>query len=423
MKRERRILHVDMDAYFAALEAQACPPLRGRPLVVGALPGGRGVVASASYEAREFGIRSGMPVATARRLCPRAEFVPCHPALYLHTSRRILRRLLRVTPRVEVFSIDEAYLDVGDLLAGAAEGPAGWKAVESLARDISSDIERAFGLGCSIGAGPNKLIAKMATDVRKPRGITLMGANAFRHHFWGKPVDALFGVGEKTASTLMILGIETIGELAEAPVADLSRRFGVYGEALHAIAWGEDPSPVVASHEVPPAKSLGHEHTVTRDLTTLDEGLALVLALAERVAEDLRREDYAGRRVALKIRYSDFSSQIRQRMLASPTHETRDIYRTAKDLFLTNYCGGGIRLLGLTVGGLAPIGGRIQLGLFPDDRRYRELLETLDRIRETYGRGSIQPAGALRAADARAGGEHDPRPEAPRRASLPAGSA
>lgn len=404
MEGERRILHVDMDAYFAALEVQAAPALRGKPLVVGALPGGRGVVASASYEAREFGLRAGMSMALARRLCPRAEFVPCHPALYIHTSRGILRHLLRLTPRVEMFSIDEAYLDVTDLLGDTPLGPASWKAAEALAREIAGGIEREFGLACSVGVGPNKLIAKMATEVKKPRGITILGRDGFRHTFWTRPVEALYGVGEKTASSLMILGIETIGELAETPVAFLSRRFGVYGEALHAMAWGEDATPVTPSHDAPPAKSLGHEHTVERDLDTLEEGLSLLLALAERVAEDLRREDYAGRRIAIKIRYSDFSSLTRQKMLATPTHETRDIYRTAKELYLANFCGGGVRLLGLTVGDLRKTGGRVQLGLFPEDQRYRELLATVDRIRDAYGQASLLPAGVLRE-------ERDPKDE------------
>jgi len=396
MEGERRILHVDMDAYFAALEVLAVPALRGRPLVVGALPGHRGVVASASYEAREFGVRAGMSIALARRLCPGAEYVPCHPALYIHTSRGILRHLLRHTSRVEMFSIDEAYLDVTDLLGETPLGPSSWKVAEALAREIAGGIEREFGLACSVGVGPNKLIAKMATEVKKPRGITVLGREGFRHYFWTRPVEALYGVGEKTASSLMILGIETIGELAETPVSFLSRRFGVYGEALHAIAWGEDATPVTPSHDAPPAKSLGHEHTVERDLDTLEEGLSLLLALAERVAEDLRREDYAGRRVVIKIRYSDFSSLTRQRMVASPTNETRDIYRVAKELYLANYCGGGVRLLGLTVGDLIKIDGRVQLGLFPEDQRYRELLATVDRIRDAYGHGSLLPAGALR---------------------------
>jgi DNA polymerase IV len=413
MEFERRILHVDMDAYFAALEAQACPALRGRPLVVGALPGSRGVVASASYEAREFGVRAGMPVAVARRICPRAEFVPCHPALYIHTSRRILRHLLSLTPRVEMFSIDEAYLDVTDLLGVPVSDPASWKATERIGRDLADRIRSVFGLDCSVGAGPNKLIAKMATEVHKPRGITLLGTEAFRHHFWGKSVDTLYGVGEKTASSLMILGIETIGELAETPAAFLERHFGVFGGALHAMARGEDATPVTPSHDAPDAKSLGHEHTVARDLDTIEEALSLVLALAERVGEDLRRDRYAGRRITLKIRFSDFSTLLRQRMAEGPIDETREIYRLAKDLFLAHYCGGGVRLIGLTVGELTRTDGKVQLGLFPEDRRYRDLLETVDRIREVYGRRSIQTAGALRGRGAGApGGEDGPNREA-----------
>jgi DNA polymerase-4 len=396
MKHERRILHIDMDAYFASLEVQACPSLKGLPLVVGALPGTRGVVASASYAARTFGIRAGMPAAQAKRLCPRVEFVPCHPALYIHTSRRILKHLLRITPQVEMFSIDEAYLDVTDLLTHDPKDPVAWQEVDELAHAIAGTIESAFDLTCSVGAGPNKLIAKMACEVKKPRGVTLIGERRFRSLFWPKPVDQLYGVGTKTASALMIYGIETIGELANTPASLLTRRFGTYGEALHAFAWGNDDSPVVASHDTPPAKSLGHEHTLGEDLETPEEGLSLLLALTERVAENLRQEGYASRCVTVKIRFSDFSTLMRQRVLAHPTQETRDLYRSAKELFLANYCGGGIRLLGMTAGELHPAEGRVQLGLFPDDRRYRDLIETLDGIREAYGHESILPAAARR---------------------------
>jgi DNA polymerase IV len=402
MSSGRRILHLDMDAYFASLETRACPALKGKPIAVGALPGSRGVVASASYEAREYGVRAGMPAAQARRLCPGLEFVPCHPALYIHTSRRILKHLLRLTPQVEMFSIDEAYLDITDRVA-SAQDPGGWKEVERIAGEVASSVESAFDLTCSIGAGPNKVIAKMASKVKKPRGVTLLGEQRFRNLFWPKPVEQLYGVGAKTASALMIYGIETIGELANTPVTQLIRRFGVYGEALHAVAWGRDDTPVIPSHASAPAKSLGHEHTLAQDIENPDEVFALLLALTERVGEELRREGYSSRCVTVKIRYSDFSSLTRQKVLAHPTQETRDLYRTAKELFLCNYCGGGIRLLGVTACELRPTEGRAQLGLFPEDRRYRELLDTIDGIRDAYGHASILPAGALR--DARRGRE------------------
>jgi DNA polymerase-4 len=396
MTAERRILHIDMDAYFAALERQACPSLAGVPLAVGALPGSRGVVASASYEARRYGIRAGMPVAQAQRIAPQVHFVPCHPALYIHTSHRLLKHLLSYTPQVEMFSIDEAYLDVTDMLTRAPADPASWRQAEALARELRAAIERRFLLTCSIGVGPNKLVAKMASKVRKPRGITLLGTERFRRHFWPKPVEALFGVGEKMASSLMIFGIETIGELAETPVEFLQRHFGLYGTALHAMAWGHDATPVVPSHAAPPAKSLGHEHTLQTDLHTREEGESLLLALADRVAADLRREGYAGRRVSIRIRYSDFSSLTRQRMLEGPTGETRDIFRGARDLFRANYCGDAVRLLGITVGELLATRDREQLKLFPEDRRYRDLLAAVDQIRDQYGGHSLIPAGGLR---------------------------
>ena len=396
MRIARRILHLDMDAYFASLEVQACPFLKGRPVVVGALPGTRGVVASASYEARQYGIRAGMPAAQARRMCPQAEFVPCHPALYIDTSRRMLKHLLARTAKVEMFSIDEAFLDITDLLAHDPESPASWTESEALAREIAGSIERAFRLTCSIGVGPNKLVAKMAGKLQKPRGITLLGIDAFRGRFWHRPVDDLFGVGEKTSAALMIFGIETVGDLAHTPLDYLRGRFGVFGEALHALAWGEDATPVVAAHATPEAKSMGHEHTLARDIESPDEGLALLLALTERVAGQLRREGCEGRCVTIKLRFSDFSHLTRQRTLPCPTQETRDVYRAAKDLFLRNYCGEGLRLLGLTMGGLIATHGRKQIGLFPEDRRYAEYLEVVDRLRTEHGPQCLQPAGALR---------------------------
>ncbi len=395
---ERRILHVDMDAYFAALEVQACPALKGKPVVVGALPGGRGVVASASYEAREYGIRAGMPIGTARKLCRDLEFVPCHPSLYIDTSRRILKQLCGITPQVEMFSIDEAFIDITDLLPGKPDGNH-WQASERIAREVAGTIESRLNLTCSVGVGPNKLLSKMASKLEKPRGISMLSREAFVRKFWHRSIEHLFGVGEKTASSLMIFGIEKIGELAETPVDFLKSRFGVYGEALHAMAWGEDESPIVASYDAPAAKSLGHEHTLQHDTSSPDEGLALLLSLTERVTSDLRSEGHAGRRVTIKMRYHDFSSLTRQRMLSYTTQETRDVYRTAKDLFLRNYCGGGIRLLGVTVGDLIPIEGRKQISLFPEDRRYTQYLETVDQIRDTFGTQSLQPIGALREPD------------------------
>jgi DNA polymerase-4 len=161
------------------------------------------------------------------------------------------------------------------------------------------------------------------------------------------------------------------------------------------MAWGEDDTPVVVLHDTPPAKSLGHEHTFMQDVATPDEGLSLLLTLADRVAGDLRSEGYSGRRVMIKMRYSDFSSLTRQRMLGHPTQETRDVFRTARDLFLRNYCGGGIRLLGVTVGELVLTHGRSQIGLFPEDRRYSRYLETVDLVRQSYGHASLLPAGGM----------------------------
>jgi len=395
MKTERRILHVDMDAYFASLEVQSCPHLKGKPVVVGALPGQRGVVVSASYEARAFGVRAAMPIPQAKRICPSAELVPCHPSLYIHTSRRILEHLLTITSKVEMFSIDEAFIDITDMVSPYPGEGASWSKVEEIAYEIAGSIERTFNLTCTVGAGPNKLIAKMASKLAKPAGVKVLSKEAFRREFWHRPLDDMFGIGEKTAASLMIYGIEKIGELAQAPQSFLRGRFGVYGEGLHTFAWGEDETPVVPCHDRSQAKSMGHEHTLQADISSIDQGLGLLLALTEKVAEDLREESLSGRRVTIKIRHSDFSTQTRQRMMSFSSQETRDIYRTAKALFLDNYCGEGIRLLGVTVGDLVQTGGMSQLALFPEDRRYTKYLKTVDEIRGTHGKTALQAAGAM----------------------------
>ncbi|MBD3337090.1 MAG: DNA polymerase IV, partial [Candidatus Eisenbacteria bacterium] len=336
---ERTILHLDMDAYFAEIEVLANPRLRGRPLVVGGRPGDRGVVSTASYEARAFGVRSGMPLTKARSLCPQAVFIPCDPSKYAFFTSRILKCLLQVTPRTEMWSIDEAFLDLSDKIPWRADrflipqdsdggricrgGPPLWRA----ARAIQAGLHRRFRLSCSLGGGPNKLVAKMATGLQKPNGVTLLSRSAYCQTFWPRPIEDLWGVGERSGAFLRRLGIKTIGELACADPRALSRVMGIVAEALVGAARGEDASPVVPYGEGPAAKSLGHEHTVSRDVTSPEQGLRLILALTDKVARDLREERYVGRRVVIKMRTASFRTLTRQRSFTTPTNETRILYR------------------------------------------------------------------------------------------------
>ena len=422
-RTERTILHLDMDAYFAEVERLSNPYLRGKPVIVGGRPGDRGVVSTATYEARSYGIHSGMPLSQAERLCPHGIFIPCDPSKYVYFSTRILKFMLQITPRTEMWSIDEAFLDVSDKVelredrflmssavlkwGGAQPGGKGTGAVpthtprdmplERLARDIQEGIEKRFGLSCSIGGGPNKLVAKMATKLQKPRGVTLLDRTSFRRVFWPRPVEDLWGIGAKSGALFFRLGIRTIGDLARADSRKLSAIVGIIAPSLISAAQGREGSPVVSYGEGPPPKSLGHEHTVSIDIAKRDKALGLLLSLTDKVARELRGEGYVGRTVVVKIRTSSFVTFTRQRTLSLPTNENRILYKVVKDLFLKNDPKEPLRLLGVTVSGLSRPGGRFgEEPLFLEDRRYRNLLSTLDRVHEDYGPGIMIRAATMR---------------------------
>src|SRR5437867_10354528 len=249
------ILLVDMDAFFASVEQLHHAALRGQPVIVCGDPERRGVVTAASYEARPHGVRAGMPLQEARRLCPQAHYVEGNPEKYLALSLRLLDLYLEFTPEVEPFSVDEAFLSVsgkGRTLDGAT----------AVAREIQAEVDRRFGLGATIGVGPNKLIAKMASGVRKPRGLTPMDPEAFRAWFWPREVRELWGVGPKLAERLNRLGLFTVGDLARAEAPVLEGAFGVIGPQLREAASGYDDTPLIPYHRGVDPKSMGHEVTL-----------------------------------------------------------------------------------------------------------------------------------------------------------------
>lgn len=414
---QRTILHLDMDAYFAEVERLSNPYLRGKPLIVGGRPGERGVVSTASYEAREFGISSGMPLTRAHELCPHGVFIPCDPTKYVYFSSRILKFLLRSVPKTEFWSIDEAFLDVSDLVGqgenrfeveGSANTSDGGKIqrgmrLHDMARSIQHGIKERFGLTCSIGGGPNKLIAKMATALHKPEGLTLLDRSSFCRVFWPRPVEALYGVGEKTGTFLRRIGIRTVGDLARADSRSLSRLMGITAESLVAGARGIEHSPVVPHGESAPPKSLGHEHTVENDLVTKDEGLALLLSLTDKVGREMRQEGFVGRTMTVKYRTASFETATRQRTIRQATNENRILYKVAKDLYLENAPDEPIRLVGFTVSKLSPQPGRegqpfTEDPLFEEDRRYLRFLLTLDNLHGHYGPDCMIRAAILREA-------------------------
>lgn len=417
MRQQRTILHLDMDAYFAEVERLSNPYLRREPLIVGGRPGERGVVSTASYEARRFGIFSGMPLSKARELCPHAIFIPCDPAKYVYFSSRILKFLMRRIPRTELWSIDEAFLDVSGLIgigddrimkfrgeidkSNGSHKHARKMTLHNLACSIQSGIKERFGLTCSIGGGPNKLIAKMATALRKPEGISLLDRTSFCGIFWPRPVEALWGVGEKTGRFLKRIGIRTVGELARSNSRALSHLMGITAESLVAGARGIEHSPVIPHGESAPPKSMGHEHTVEIDLVTKEEILALLLSLTDKVGREMREEGFVGRTVILKLRTASFKTTTRQRTLRKATNENRDLYKIAKNLLLKSVPDEPIRLVGLTMSGLSPQPGRegqpfTEDPLFEEDRRYRRFLLTLDNLHGSYGPDCMIRAAVLK---------------------------
>jgi len=382
------ILLVDMDAFFASVEQAHHPVLRGRPVIVCGDPRRRGVVTAASYEARPSGVHSGMPLQEARRLCPDAHYVEGDPEKYVAISLALLRLYLSITPDVEPFSVDEAFLAVGRRGCTIGEG-------KEIAADLQRRIAERFDLPASIGVGPSKLVAKMAAGLEKPRGLTGLDEEGFRRAFWPREVQALWGVGPKLAGRMSALGIATIGDLASAPEEALRAAFGIIGPQLREAAWGRDDTPLVPYHEGVDAKSMGHEVTLPEDCEDPRFLEGTLLRLSDQVARRLRTEGYVGRTVAVKLRDRTFTTRIRQRVLPDFTADHRIVFDTARALWRENWNGGALRLLGVTVAGLARARPDSQTELFPPDQRTERLREALDRVRDRLGEASLVPAASL----------------------------
>ena len=288
------ILLVDMDAFFASVEQAEHPQLRGHPVIVCGDPSRRGVVTAASYEARPFGVRAGMPLGEARRMCPGAHVVEGSPEKYVALSLQLLESYTTYTPDVEPFSVDEAFVGLDPRVPMI-------EAVR-IAREIQAAIERRYGLGASIGVGPNKLIAKMAAGLEKPRGLTPLDEPAFRAAFWPRDIQEMWGVGPRLAMRMRSLGFKTVGDLAHAPEPLLRSAFGKIGPMLREAAWGRDETPIVPYHRGVDAKSMGHEVTLPEDCDDPAFLEGTLLRLADQVARRLRTEGYVGRTVTLKLR-------------------------------------------------------------------------------------------------------------------------
>ena len=382
------ILLVDMDAFFASVEQMNHPHLRGQPVIVCGDPQRRGVVTAASYEARPSGVRAGMPLQEARRLCPQAHYVEGNPDEYVALSLKLLDLYLSYTPDVEPFSVDEAFLGfrgAGDTLERAT----------GIARRIQEAIDQRFHLGATIGVGPNKLIAKMASGVRKPRGITSFDVESFQRHFWPLGVQELWGVGPQIATRMRSLGIQTVGDLAHAPVETLKGAFGIIGPQMREAAHGHDDTPLVPYHQGVDPKSMGHEVTLPADCSDPVYLEGTLLRLSDQVARRLRGEGFVGRTVALKLRNSRFVTRLKQITLPHYTADHRLIFETAIQLLREVWKGDAVRLIGVSLSGLERLEQEGQAELFGAHDRQQRLRAAFDQVRDKLGEASLVPAGTL----------------------------
>lgn len=378
------IIHVDMDAFFASVEQRDNPELRGRPVAVGGSPDQRGVVAAASYEARRFGVRSAMAMAIAVKLCPGLVIVPTNHRRYKQVSDVVMEIFRSYTPVVEPLSLDEAFLDVtgSEKLFGSPE---------TIGMEIQRRIEEELQLSASVGIGPNKFIAKLASDYQKPGGFTVIPSEKVLDFLTPLPVEKIWGTGEKTVDRLKRVGIKTIGQLRELSLDFLEGSFGRYGRALYGFARGKDDRQVEPHRE---AKSIGREITFPEDVGNMEELRQTLRALAEEVGRSLRRKDIKCGSVTLKIKYPDRQLVTRTERLPEPTNLTGIIYETAGFL-LNKHCKPPVRLIGITCTGLT---GERLITLFRDEKQVREekITATLDKLKDRYGEDVVRVASLFK---------------------------
>lgn len=376
------ILHVDMDAFYASVEERERPELKDRPVVVGGSPQGRGVVCAANYVARKFGVRSAQPAAAAVRLCPQAVFLKPRFDLYSDVSRKIREIFHRYTPLVEPLSLDEAFLDVTGSERLFGDG-------ESIGRAIQAAIRDELNLPCSVGVAPTKFVAKIASDLRKPRGFVVVRPGDVTAFLDPLPVTRIWGVGAKAERKLAAIGVTRIGQLRTLPPESLAVPFGKHGRKLWELANGIDTRSVVPDHA---AKQISHETTFGEDIADLETLRAWLSDLAGQVGRRLRRHHRTARTVVLKLRYGDFTTITRSRTLPEPTDATNAIFHAADDLLRTGLPKRrlSVRLLGVAVTGLSGEAG--QKLLFADEptERRTQLDAVADAIATKFGRDALK---------------------------------
>jgi DNA polymerase-4 len=380
------ILHVDMDAFYAAVEVRECPELAGKPVVVGGSAQRRGVVAAASYEARRFGIHSAMSMTAAERLCPHLIRLPVRMALYTDVSRQLQAIFARYTPQIEPLALDEAFLDVA-----ASERLFGDAAL--IARRIKGDIREELKLVASVGVAPTKFVAKIASDIEKPDGLVVVSAEGVRQFLDPLPISRLWGAGKVTSRAFERLGLRTIGQVRRQSPELMQRHFGKLGDHFWLLAQGIDERRVVTDRE---AKSISHETTFAHDLADVESLKGWLLHLTEQVAWRLRREGKRARTVQLKIRFSDFRTITRARSLSTPTDSTQELWSTATSILALGLENATqpIRLLGMGVSGFDE-GDQVQIDLFSNQLAGR-VDSTLDAINDRFGTDTVSRGTTLK---------------------------
>jgi len=371
----RTVMHLDMNAFFASVEQACNPALRGKPIaVVGSAK--RTVVTTASYEARSYGVKTGMNRYEAKKACPQLIFVPGDNRKYIDTSVRVLDIIKDYSPVVEVYSIDEAFAD----LTGCASL---FGSPEEISRSIKERLRSSLGLVCSIGIAPNKLLAKLASDMKKPDGLVIIKEEDVEGVLRDLPVGELWGIGPRLTSHLALLGVRTCGELAAAPASVLRERFGIIGERLKLMGSGLDDSPVVAAGDEQEARSVGHSTTLASDISDREDIKRHLLKLSEMVASRARRHRLKGRKVTLTVRYADFETFTRQKSMSYPVNDTKVIYTAAVSILGSIRLKTSVRLLGVSISDLTK--DLRQMELFDGQKKRADLLETLDFINGRYG--------------------------------------
>jgi DNA polymerase-4 len=383
------IIHVDMDAFYASVEEREQPELRGKPVIVGGTPEGRGVVAAANYVVRQFGVHSAMPTSTALKLCPEAIVLPGRLDYYADISRQLHEVFYRYTPLIEPLALDEAFLDVSGTIGL-------FDSVEQMGRKIKEDIWQEVELVASVGVAPNKFLAKLASDLQKPDGFVVVDGTKINEFLDPLPVSRIWGVGRVTDKAFEKLGIRTIQQLRELPQNFLEERFGKLGTHVWKLAQGVDDRPVIPDRG---AKSISNETTFPADIDQLDVLQSCLMELTEQVARRLRRSELRGRTVHIKVRYHDFETITRSQTLAAATSSTNELWQVALEM-LTNrlpdrhLCA---RLLGMGVSGLESADEQ-QRTLFDQqkDRRDERLDEVTDQIKDRFGKRSVRRGSAAK---------------------------